>query len=73
MADIENREVDDPYIITQYKEIVFAVQYERDHGVPWSKLLRGKTEGGTCTIRRLILGGGTQAMQQLGWSFTSIL
>ena len=42
------------------------VEFEREHGVSWWDLLRGKTGGAkTSTIRRLILGAGTQAMQQL--------
>ena len=42
------------------------VDFEREHGVSWWDLLRGKTGGAkTSTIRRLILGAGTQAMQQL--------
>ena len=46
---------------------MFAVQYERDNSVGWLDLLRGRTgaSGRTCTLRRLILGAGTQAMQQL--------
>lgn len=66
LADLENLEVDDPYIITQSKDIQWAVNYERENNVPWSQLLRGKTgpNQGTSTIRRMILGMGTQAMQQ---------
>ncbi|KAI1853722.1 hypothetical protein JX266_001706 [Neoarthrinium moseri] len=66
LADLEALDVDDPYIITQSKDIQWAVNFERENTVPWSKLLRGKTgpNGGTCTIRRLILGMGAQAMQQ---------
>ena len=67
LADLENKHIDDSFVITQHKEIVYAVQYERKTAVGWWDLLRGKTgpQGGTCTIRRLILGAGTQAMQQL--------
>jgi len=67
LADLENKTEDDPFILAQHKEIVYTVQYERENAVPWSKLLRGKTgdKGGTKTIRRLLLGAGTQAMQQL--------
>ena len=67
IADLESKEVDDPFVLTQHKEIVFAVQYERKNHVGWMDLLRGRTgpQGGTCTIRRLLLGAGTQAMQQL--------
>ena len=50
-----------------HKEIVYTVQYEREHAVKWKDLLRGRTgdQAGTKTIRRLILGAGTQAIQQL--------
>ncbi|KAI1340981.1 general substrate transporter [Xylariaceae sp. FL0016] len=66
IADLEGTDVADPYVVTQSKEIQWAVNYERENTVPWSMLLRGKTgpKGGTCTIRRLLLGMGTQAMQQ---------
>lgn len=67
LADLERTDVIDPYIITQSKEIQYAVNYERENGVRWRDLMRGRTgnAGGTGTIRRLILGMGTQAMQQL--------
>ncbi|KAF2709808.1 general substrate transporter [Pleomassaria siparia CBS 279.74] len=67
LADLEATHVDDPFIITQSKEIQWAVQYEKEHAVRWRDLLRGKTgdQAGTHTIRRLFLGMGTQAMQQL--------
>ncbi|KAJ9609616.1 hypothetical protein H2200_005944 [Cladophialophora chaetospira] len=67
LADLENKSEDDPFILAQHKEIVYTVQYERDHAVPWVDLLRGRTgdQAGTKTIRRLLLGAGTQAMQQL--------
>ncbi|KAJ0335802.1 hypothetical protein COL922a_008759 [Colletotrichum nupharicola] len=68
LADLEDRPVDDAYIQTQSKDIQWAVEYERENTVPWSDLLRGKTgeTAGTGTLRRIILGMGTQAMQQLG-------
>ncbi|KAH7071184.1 general substrate transporter [Paraphoma chrysanthemicola] len=67
LADLEATTIDDPFIITQSKDIQWAVQYEKDHAVRWRDLLRGKTgdQQGTHTIRRLLLGMGTQAMQQL--------
>ncbi|ETN42632.1 uncharacterized protein HMPREF1541_01789 [Cyphellophora europaea CBS 101466] len=67
LADLEGKSEDDPFIITQHKQIVYTVQYERANAVPWSQLLRGKTgeKGGTKTIRRLLLGMGTQLIQQL--------
>ena len=65
IADLEDKSVDEPYVITQYTEIVAAVQYERHHAVSWIDLLRGRTkEGGTCAVRRMILGAGAQFMQQ---------
>lgn len=64
LADVEGKSQDDPYILTQHKEIVYTVQYEAQHKPKWSELLTGKTEGGTKTVRRLLLGCGTQFMQQ---------
>ena len=65
LADLEAKDVMDPFIITESKEIQAAAEYERQHTVSWVDLLRGRSAPGTCTIRRLILGGGAQAMQQL--------
>ncbi|KAH9909741.1 general substrate transporter [Xylariomycetidae sp. FL2044] len=69
LAALEARDVSDPYVVTQSKEIRWAVDYERENTVPWSQLLRGRTGpdngGGTSTVRRLLLGMGAQAMQQL--------
>jgi hypothetical protein len=67
LADLEGTDIHDPYVITESKDIQWAVQYEKDHAVSWGNLLRGRTgdQGGTHTIRRLILGMGSQAMQQL--------
>lgn len=65
LADVEALDINDPIIITQSKDIQWAADYEATHQVRWRDLLRGRTEGGTCTVRRLLLGCGTQAMQQL--------
>lgn len=65
LADLEAKDVLDPYVVTESKEIRWAVEYERQHGVGWVALLKGKSGKGTCTIRRLLLGAGAQAMQQL--------
>ncbi|KAF2202177.1 general substrate transporter [Delitschia confertaspora ATCC 74209] len=67
LAKIEGVDANDPYIITQSKDIQWAVQYERENAVRWIDLLRGKTGkvSGTHSLRRLWLGMGTQAMQQL--------
>ncbi|KAI1256191.1 hypothetical protein MGN70_002353 [Eutypa lata] len=66
LADLEAKDVLDPYVISQAKDIQWAVDFERENAIPWSMLLRGKTgkNGGTWTIRRLLLGMGSQAMQQ---------
>jgi len=66
LADLENMEIDDPYVLAQHHEILAGVQYEREHAIRWRDLARGKTEKGTKTIRRLILGIASQAMQQFG-------
>lgn len=65
IADLEATTLDDAFVITESKEIQWAVQYERENGVGWWDLLRGRSGKGTSTIRRLILGAGAQAMQQL--------
>lgn len=67
LADIESTTIDDPYIATESKEIQYAVSYERENAPAWKDLLLGRTgrEGGTSTMRRIFLGMGTQAMQQL--------
>ncbi|KAL8950719.1 MAG: hypothetical protein Q9222_003255 [Ikaeria aurantiellina] len=55
-----------PPRLTITPEIQWAAQFERENGMSWMDLLKGKTgAGNTCTIRRLLLGAGTQAMQQL--------
>lgn len=68
LADLEDMPVDDVNIKQQSKEIQYAVAFERDNSPSWMDLLRGRTgkTGGTSTIRRLVLGMGAQAMQQLG-------
>ncbi|KAG2000878.1 hypothetical protein GB937_010739 [Aspergillus fischeri] len=64
LSCIEAKPIDDAYIITQHEEIQYSIQYERDNAIRWRDLLRrGKSEG-TKTLRRLLLGAGTQAIQQ---------
>lgn len=68
IADLEGKDINDPYVITAYSEIIATVEYERAHDVSWGQLLRGKTgenNGDTQPLRRMILGAGAQAMQQL--------
>ncbi|KAL9012355.1 MAG: hypothetical protein Q9173_002873 [Seirophora scorigena] len=66
IADLEATTVDDPWVVTESKETQWAANFERENRLSWMQLLKGKMgAGNTCTIRRLILGAGTQAMQQL--------
>ncbi|KAK8164720.1 general substrate transporter [Phyllosticta citrichinensis] len=66
LADLEDMDVDSPYIQASSNDIQWAVEYERENAIRWRDLIRGRTgnQGGTCTIRRLVLGMGSQAMQQ---------
>ncbi|KAI0440504.1 hexose carrier protein [Xylaria telfairii] len=66
LADLENKTVDDPEVISERQEIIFSVEYERKNAIRWRDLLRGRTTAGTKTVRRLLLGAGTQALQQFG-------
>ncbi|KAL4804687.1 general substrate transporter [Aspergillus unguis] len=65
LAAIEAKPVNDPYIKTQHDEIKFSVEYERDNTPSWTEiLLRKEGSNGTKSLRRLLLGAGTQFMQQ---------
>lgn len=67
LADIEGTSVEDPYVQTELSEIKFSTAYERENSVRIRDLLMGKKTSaqGTSTLRRVILGMGAQAMQQL--------
>lgn len=67
LADVEGSDIMDPYVQTELSEIKFSIQYEREHSVRVRDLLRGKQgdSAGTATLRRLFLGMGAQAIQQL--------
>lgn len=54
----------DDYILTQRDEILEAVRIEKETAPAWKDIFRGKT-GNTGMMQRLILGAGTQWMQQL--------
>lgn len=62
---LEAKAIDDPFVIAQRNEIDFAVRYERENAVRWRDLLK-KNQNDTKTLRRLLLGAGTQFMQQMG-------
>ncbi|KAI9368520.1 general substrate transporter [Aspergillus egyptiacus] len=65
LAAIEDKEIHDPYIETQRSEIEFSVQYERENAPSWSAIfLRKQGNNDTKSLRRLLLGAGTQFMQQ---------
>ncbi|KAL4886970.1 general substrate transporter [Aspergillus karnatakaensis] len=66
LSDIEDKPQTDPFVLSQLQSIKYAVEYERSNGMSWGELLRGRgsNKSGTKTIRRLILGMGTQSMQQ---------
>lgn len=66
LSCIEDKPVDDPYVVAQKNEIEYAINYERENAIRWRDIfLRRKTDStDTKTLRRLILGAGTQFMQQ---------
>ncbi|KAL4755148.1 hypothetical protein BDW72DRAFT_200185 [Aspergillus terricola var. indicus] len=68
LACIDAMAPDDPYIRTQYDEIKYSIAYERQNAMPWRDLLRNKSDS-TKTLRRLLLGASTQAIQQLQGSY----
>lgn len=66
LADLEAMDPTDVYITQQSREIQYAVEFERENAPTWGELITGKAskQGGTSTVRRLLLGCGAQAMQQ---------
>ncbi|KAF9467574.1 general substrate transporter [Collybia nuda] len=54
----------DDLIVDQREEILEAVRIEKENAPTWTDILRGNT-GNTGMMQRLILGAGTQWMQQL--------
>lgn len=65
LSCLEAKPVDDPFIITQCREINFSVRYERENAMRWRDLFKKKAND-TKTLRRLVLGAGSQFMQQFG-------
>lgn len=65
LAALENKPEDDAFVLTQLHNIEYSVQYEIQHATKWRDLARrNKTGDDTKTLRRLLLGAGTQFMQQ---------
>lgn len=63
VAALESKEIDDAAVIAKQNEIRYSVQYEKSHKIRWRDLLRPQPEA-TKPLRRLILGAGTQFIQQ---------
>ncbi|KAL2289546.1 hypothetical protein FJTKL_01810 [Diaporthe vaccinii] len=59
----EAKPQDDAFVVLQREEIRFSIKYEREHQIRWRDLLRPQPEA-TKPLRRLILGAGTQFIQQ---------
>lgn len=69
LACLAGKAEDDPAIIAEAEEIRYSVEYEKEHELRWKDILRPQP-GATKPLRRLLLGAGTQFMQQFGgrWS-----
>ncbi|KIK64113.1 hypothetical protein GYMLUDRAFT_195951 [Collybiopsis luxurians FD-317 M1] len=59
----EGARSDSPNIVAQKMEILEAVNIEREHSPSWRDILKGNTNTGM--VKRMVLGLGTQWMQQL--------
>lgn len=62
---LEAKDIDHPFVIAQRNEIEYTIRYEQENSVRWRDLLK-KNENDTKTLRRLLLGAGSQFMQQFG-------
>ncbi|KAF4951890.1 hypothetical protein FSARC_12783 [Fusarium sarcochroum] len=63
LSCLQGKAADDAFVVTQQEEIRYSVQYEKEHQIRWRDLLRPH-QGGTKPLRRLLLGAGTQFIQQ---------
>ncbi|KAJ5593981.1 uncharacterized protein N7459_000189 [Penicillium hispanicum] len=63
---LEAKPMDDPFVIAQRNEIEFTIRYEHENAVRWRDLLKRDKKNDTKTLRRLLLGAGSQFMQQFG-------
>lgn len=66
LADLQDAGLKDPSVMAETEEIEYTVRYEIENAERWRDLFRGRDMAGTKTLRRLFLGMGTAAMQQLG-------
>lgn len=62
---LEAKDKTDPFVIAQRNEIEFTIRYERENAVRWRDLVK-TNQHDTKTLRRLLLGAGSQFMQQFG-------
>ncbi|GAB1198634.1 hypothetical protein APSETT444_007961 [Aspergillus pseudonomiae] len=65
LSCLEAKPIDDPFVIAQRNEIEYSVRYERENSTRWRDLWKTK-ENDSKTLRRLLLGAGSQFMQQFG-------
>lgn len=63
LARLAGKNTDDQFVVAQHDEIRFSVEYEKEHQIRWRDILRPQPEA-TKPLRRLLLGAGTQFMQQ---------
>ena len=68
LAALEDVPINDAVVTDTLQIIDYSVNYEFEHAISWSNLLTGGGNNldGTKTLRRVILGAGTQFMQQFG-------
>jgi hypothetical protein len=66
LGDLEGKDLDDPTLQVQMQHIKNTVEYEHVNAISWRDIMSGRSsdKAGTKSLRRLILGMGTQAMQQ---------
>ncbi|RAQ54657.1 sugar transporter [Aspergillus flavus] len=66
LSCFEDKPIDDPYVVAQKNEIEYTIYYERDNAIRWDDILLCRKTDSTDSksLRRLILGAGTQFMQQ---------
>ncbi|KAK9458417.1 general substrate transporter [Dipodascopsis uninucleata] len=72
LAKLEGKDIpiEDEKVQNLYKTIVATFELEKAHSITWSDMLKGKAPFGA--VRRMILGMGMQAMNQLsGINITS--
>jgi hypothetical protein len=71
IADLESKSANDPCVLANREEILFSIEYEHERAIRWRDLVLGRSKESTKACRRLLLGAGTQAMQQ--FSGTNIM